>query len=122
MVVVFLYAQAVLTTQLPHNLSFVLQRERIQRNMSPAARSLLSLSLAAQTVKPNIVLIFPDDQDLHLGSTDYQPVLQREMMAKGTTFTNHVSSFSELHAIASSLGRKWILHNGSGRYRSRIPS
>ncbi|KAM0330747.1 hypothetical protein ACHAQA_003700 [Verticillium albo-atrum] len=30
-----------------------------------------------------------DDQDLRLGSTDYQSVLHRELIEKGTEFTNH---------------------------------
>ncbi|KAI4600575.1 hypothetical protein KJ359_000934 [Pestalotiopsis sp. 9143b] len=46
--------------------------------------ALVGLSLATQ---PNIVIIFTDDQDLHLDSTSYQPILQREFINKGTSFT-----------------------------------
>ena len=42
--------------------------------------------------RPNIVFIMTDDQDRRLGSTDFQPVLQRELIAKGTEFTNHYTN------------------------------
>lgn len=51
---------------------------------STVGLALVGLSIAAQ---PNIVIIFPDDQDLHLDSTSYQPILQREFINKGTSFT-----------------------------------
>ncbi|CAJ2504933.1 Uu.00g123270.m01.CDS01 [Anthostomella pinea] len=46
----------------------------------------------AQSSSPNIVFIMTDDQDRRLGSTDYQSVLQRELVAKGTEFTNHYTN------------------------------
>ncbi|KPM43228.1 Arylsulfatase [Neonectria ditissima] len=38
---------------------------------------------------PNIVLILTDDQDLRLGSLDYQPLLKKYLRDHGTTFSNH---------------------------------
>lgn len=42
--------------------------------------------------RPNIVLIMTDDQDRRLGSTAFQPSLQRELLAKGTEFTQHYTN------------------------------
>ncbi|KAM0813083.1 putative Sulfatase N-terminal domain-containing protein [Seiridium cardinale] len=76
---------------------------------------LVGLSLAAQ---PNIVIIFPDDQDLHLGSTEYQPILQREFMAKGTAFTNHYCTVAQCCPSRASLLRGQAAHNTNITYVS----
>lgn len=57
--------------------------------MARILRSALGLALVGFSLatQPNIVIIFPDDQDLHLDSTSYQPILQREFINKGTSFT-----------------------------------
>lgn len=44
--------------------------------------------------KPNIVFIMTDDQDYHLGSLDHMPVLQRELVGKGTLFRKHYGHVS----------------------------
>lgn len=49
-------------------------------------------STTNSTSRPNIVFIMTDDQDKRLFSTDYQPVLQRELVEKGTNFTNHYTT------------------------------
>ncbi|RYC62613.1 hypothetical protein CHU98_g3596 [Xylaria longipes] len=49
----------------------------------------ICFGLGIQAQWPNIVFIITDDQDLHLGSLDYQPVVKREMVEKGTTFSQH---------------------------------
>lgn len=47
----------------------------------------------AQTASgPNIVFIMTDDQDKRLGSLDYMPVVQRELVAKGVEFSNHYTT------------------------------
>lgn len=42
--------------------------------------------------RPNIIMIMTDDQDRRLGSTDYQTSLHRELINKGTEFTNHYTT------------------------------
>jgi arylsulfatase A-like enzyme len=44
--------------------------------------------------KPNFIFIMTDDQDLHLGSLDYQKIVQRELIKKGTTFKKHFCTVS----------------------------
>lgn len=44
--------------------------------------------------QPNIVFIMTDDQDYHLGSLDHMPVLQRELVEKGTLFRKHYGHVS----------------------------
>ena len=39
--------------------------------------------------KPNFIFIMTDDQDLHMNSVDYQPVIQREFAEQGTFFSKH---------------------------------
>ncbi|KAH8677662.1 arylsulfatase [Xylariales sp. PMI_506] len=74
-----------------------------------------SLTLAA---KPNIVVIFPDDQDLQLGSTDYQSILQQELAAKGTTYTNHYATVAQCCPSRASMLRGQAAHNTNITYIS----
>lgn len=59
---------------------------------------LLAYMTSAKTTKratqPNIVFIMTDDQDMHLGSLDHMPVLQRELVQKGTSFQRHYGHVS----------------------------
>ncbi|PSR75411.1 alkaline-phosphatase-like protein [Coniella lustricola] len=63
------------------------------------------------TSRPNIVFIMTDDQDKRLYSTDYQPVLQRELVAKGTNFTNHYTTQALCCPARSSMLRGQQTHN-----------
>lgn len=57
--------------------------------------SLLTLTSAeARRKQPNIVFIITDDQDVHMQSLDYMPLLQKHIMDKGTTFENHYCTVS----------------------------
>ncbi|KAI1633593.1 arylsulfatase [Biscogniauxia mediterranea] len=61
--------------------------------------------------RPNIVFIMTDDQDRRLGSTDYQSALQRELVAKGTEFTNHYTNQALCCPSRSTLLRGQTVHN-----------
>ncbi|KAI1109773.1 arylsulfatase [Nemania sp. NC0429] len=79
-----------------------------------ARLSLLTLAVASKCVPataPNIVFIFTDDQDLRHGSLDYMPILQKELVAKGTSFTNHFATLAQCCPSRSSLFRGQAGHN-----------
>jgi len=42
--------------------------------------------------KPNIVFILTDDQDLHIDSLDYMPLLQKYIIKEGTSYKRHYCS------------------------------
>ncbi|KAI1330959.1 alkaline-phosphatase-like protein [Xylariaceae sp. FL0255] len=44
--------------------------------------------------QPNIVFIFSDDQDLHMNSLDYMPLLKKYIADEGTTFERHFCTYS----------------------------
>ncbi|KAF7538940.1 hypothetical protein G7054_g2510 [Neopestalotiopsis clavispora] len=66
---------------------------------------------SSQTNKPNIVMIMSDDQDLRLGSTDYQHVLHRDVHAKGTEFKNHYATTANCCPSRTSFFRGQMVHN-----------
>ncbi len=39
--------------------------------------------------QPNIIFILTDDQDYHLGSLDYTPLIRRHLIEKGTHYKRH---------------------------------
>ncbi|KAJ3384738.1 hypothetical protein HDU84_002677 [Entophlyctis sp. JEL0112] len=39
--------------------------------------------------QPNIIFILTDDQDLHMNSLDYMPLVKKHLVDKGTQFVNH---------------------------------
>lgn len=44
---------------------------------------------AQRTSKPNIVFILTDDQDLHLQSLDYLPLIKKHLIDQGTLYKKH---------------------------------
>ncbi|XMA11831.1 hypothetical protein WAI453_004622 [Rhynchosporium graminicola] len=42
-----------------------------------------------QDSRPNIVVILTDDQDIHLQSLDYMPLLKKHILDEGTSYTRH---------------------------------
>ncbi|KAK7947993.1 arylsulfatase [Apiospora aurea] len=44
--------------------------------------------------KPNFIFIITDDQDLRLGSLEYQPAVQKHIADQGTTFSKHYCTIS----------------------------
>ncbi|KAJ0109320.1 arylsulfatase [Diaporthe amygdali] len=65
----------------------------------------------SQASRPNIVLLLSDDQDRRLGSTDFQGVLQRELVTKGTEFINHHVTVAQCCPSRTSLFRGQAAHN-----------
>lgn len=65
----------------------------------------------SQPKKPNIVILMSDDQDLRLGSTDFQHVLQRDVHAKGTEFKNHYATTANCCPSRTSFFRGQMVHN-----------
>ena len=39
--------------------------------------------------QPNIVFIITDDQDLHMGSLDYMPLVKKHLLDEGTFYKRH---------------------------------
>ncbi|KAJ3572537.1 hypothetical protein NPX13_g5020 [Xylaria arbuscula] len=71
----------------------------------------LWLGIRVRAQRPNIVFIMTDDQDLHLGSLDYQPVVKRELIEKGTTFSRHYVTVAKCCPSRASLLRGMAGHN-----------
>ncbi|KAI1312779.1 alkaline-phosphatase-like protein [Xylaria venustula] len=44
---------------------------------------------AAAATRPNVVFILTDDQDVHLGSLQYMPLLKKHLVEQGTSFNSH---------------------------------
>ena len=42
--------------------------------------------------RPNIVVILTDDQDLHMDSVDYMPLLKKHVIDHGTFYKHHYCS------------------------------
>lgn len=61
--------------------------------------------------RPNIVMVMTDDQDRRLGSMGYQTVLQDEIIAKGTEFTNHFGTVAQCCPARASVFRGQAAHN-----------
>ncbi|KAI3339621.1 arylsulfatase [Ustulina deusta] len=71
----------------------------------------LCFRIGVQVQRPNIVFIMTDDQDLHLDSLDYQPVVRREIAEKGTTFSRHYVTVAKCCPSRASLLRGMAGHN-----------
>lgn len=65
----------------------------------------------SQPKKPNIVILMSDDQDLRLGSTDYQQILHRDVHAKGIEFGNHYATTANCCPSRTSFFRGQMVHN-----------
>lgn len=61
--------------------------------------------------KPNIVMIMSDDQDRQLGSLDYMPTLQKELMGHGVEFENHFGTVSNCCPARASFLRGQAAHS-----------
>jgi arylsulfatase A-like enzyme len=62
----------------------------IKANSVPAQGILGSLVTEADSNRrPNIVFILTDDQDVHLSSLEYMPLVKKHLLEQGTYFGRH---------------------------------
>ena len=54
-----------------------------------AAESDIQSPLMKGTRKPNVVFFLTDDQDVHLESLSYQPLVKKHLIDKGLTYQHH---------------------------------
>ncbi|KAL2018715.1 hypothetical protein VTK56DRAFT_421 [Thermocarpiscus australiensis] len=70
------------------------------------------LSLAGRPgKKPNIVFILTDDQDLHLQSLDYLPLIKKNLIDKGTLYKRHYCTTAICCPARVSLWTGKLAHN-----------
>lgn len=63
------------------------------------------------TRRPNIVFILTDDQDVHMHSLEYMPLVQKHLMYEGTTFTRHYCTTALCCPARVSLLTGMLAHN-----------
>ncbi|KAK7949367.1 Arylsulfatase [Apiospora aurea] len=81
-------------------------------SIASLAAATLALSGSALAAKrPNVIIIMSDDQDRLLGSLDFMPVLQREMMGHGVEFENHYGTVSNCCPSRASFLRGQAAHS-----------
>ncbi|KAF2183305.1 Arylsulphatase [Zopfia rhizophila CBS 207.26] len=61
--------------------------------------------------RPNIVFILTDDQDLHLGSLDYMPLLRKHLVEQGTSYKRHFCTIAICCPSRVSLWTGQAAHN-----------
>ncbi|KAI0145097.1 alkaline-phosphatase-like protein [Xylariaceae sp. FL1272] len=61
--------------------------------------------------QPNIVFILTDDQDTHMGSLDYMPLLKRHITDQGTSFERHFCTVSLCCPSRASMWSGKAAHN-----------
>lgn len=59
------------------------------RLFSPAQAPLSNIQDHQVATLPNVVFILTDDQDVHLGSLSYQPLVQKHLIDEGLTLQRH---------------------------------
>lgn len=53
------------------------------------AQQVLTAAQRPSTAQPNIVFILTDDQDLHMSSLDYLPLINKHLIDRGTLYKKH---------------------------------
>ncbi|KAF2450826.1 Arylsulphatase [Karstenula rhodostoma CBS 690.94] len=59
-----------------------------------ATAAIISCGASNRNGKPNFVFIITDDQDLHLGSLDYMPLVKKHLGKQGTFYKQHYCTIS----------------------------
>ncbi|KAK1968927.1 sulfatase [Colletotrichum sublineola] len=61
--------------------------------------------------QPNIVFILTDDQDLHMNSLDYMPLIQKQLIEQGTLYRKHFCTTAVCCPSRASLWTGKLAHN-----------
>ncbi len=65
----------------------------------------------ANTDKPNIIFILTDDQDYHLNSLDYTPLIKKHLIDRGTHYKRHFCTTAICCPSRVSLWTGKLAHN-----------
>lgn len=65
----------------------------------------------ARGKKPNIVFVLTDDQDLHMQSLDYMPLIKKHLIDKGTLYKRHYCTTAICCPARVSLWTGKLAHN-----------
>jgi arylsulfatase A-like enzyme len=69
------------------------------------------LSGGSRSKQPNIVFILTDDQDLHMNSLDYVPLIRKHLIEQGTLFTKHFCTTAICCPARASILTGMLSHN-----------
>lgn len=61
--------------------------------------------------RPNIILVLTDDQDLHLDSLSYTPLIRKHLIDRGTTYHRHYCTTAVCCPSRASLWTGKLAHN-----------
>ncbi|KAH8176395.1 sulfatase domain-containing protein [Sarocladium implicatum] len=74
----------------PQNQQYFGTLEGLQASITaPKTAEAPSPERKTKSPRPNVVFILTDDQDVHLNSLDFMPMVRRHLTEKGTTFARH---------------------------------
>ncbi|KAM0227199.1 hypothetical protein ACHAPO_011736 [Fusarium lateritium] len=71
------------------------------------------VAVASKPSKPNIILILTDDQDVHMQSMDYMPLLKKYMADKGTMYQRHYCTTAVCCPARVSIMTGKLAHNSN---------
>lgn len=61
--------------------------------------------------KPNIILVLTDDQDMHMNSLDYGPLIKKHLIDEGTLFKRHYCTTAVCCPARATLLTGKLAHN-----------
>lgn len=61
--------------------------------------------------RPNIILVLTDDQDVHLDSISYTPLVRKRLIEQGTTYHRHYCTTAVCCPSRASLWTGKLAHN-----------
>ncbi|KAI0376645.1 Arylsulphatase [Hypomontagnella monticulosa] len=64
----------------------------VDPGQSPLGSARESVPLPPSSRQPNVVFVLTDDQDLHLSSLDYMPLVRKHLLDRGTFFSRHYAT------------------------------